>query len=210
MQTGLYLCRFDSLLPRLRPALLEPASGFTGPVMRFRWTKAARQEEDPHWYDLHIEGASLDTIFSTRDTLFDPANSTWRFLSPYAGYSWHVRVRDEFTEVCSVDTFAFTYIPLDGVKDGRQSPPSWELRQNYPNPFNPFTRIAFTLGEPSHVTLTVFDVTGRTVRTLVNGQMLGSGPQEVVFDAGHLASGVYYYRLSTPRFTRVDKMLLTR
>src|SRR5262249_51174613 len=124
--------------------------------------------------------------------------------------SWSVSMRDDFTDVVSQDTFRFTYTPLVGVDDKGSSPYSWRLEQNYPNPFNPSTRIRFTLAEPARVTLVVYDELGRAVRTLINNQLLGSGNQELLFDAANLASGAYYYRLTTPHFTRVGRMLLNR
>jgi flagellar hook assembly protein FlgD len=75
------------------------------------------------------------------------------------------------------------------------SPPEkFELYQNYPNPFNPTTTIAYQLSAESKVSLKVYDILGREVRTLVDGQQQAGYHQEV-FDASRLASGVYVYRI---------------
>ena len=73
---------------------------------------------------------------------------------------------------------------------------------NYPNPFNPATTIAFSLTRPTTVKITVFDILGRSVVTLLNDEPLDAGPHAVVFDTREvrgrdLASGVYLYRVVT-------------
>lgn len=83
------------------------------------------------------------------------------------------------------------------------------LLPNYPNPFNPQTTIAFTLGEESHVVLSVFDVTGKNVATLVNG-VRGAGLHRETFDASGLSSGVYVYRLQTGDSISQRKMTILK
>jgi hypothetical protein len=84
-------------------------------------------------------------------------------------------------------------------------PKGFALLQNYPNPFNPSTVISFQLSVNSHVTLKVFDVNGREVATLVDGE-LRSGKHVVIFDAGNLPSGVYIYRVQAGNFVEQKKM----
>jgi hypothetical protein len=85
----------------------------------------------------------------------------------------------------------------------------YALHQNYPNPFNPETNISFDLVEAGEVTLTVYNSTGQTVATLVNGEM-NSGRHSVTFDASNLPSGLYIYRLNATDFTAVKKMVLMK
>src|SRR6185436_9306996 len=73
---------------------------------------------------------------------------------------------------------------------------------NYPNPFNPATTISFTLLEPTGVTITIYDVVGRKVATLLDDEPLEAGPQSFRFDTRDvhgkdLSSGVYLYRIAT-------------
>jgi len=94
---------------------------------------------------------------------------------------------------------------------------SYHLAQNYPNPFNPTTRIKYQIPNDNHVTLKVFDILGKEVRTLVNETRI-AGEHEVTFDAnglarqtaGGLASGVYFYRLQTSNFVDTKKLMLLR
>jgi len=80
---------------------------------------------------------------------------------------------------------------------------------NYPNPFNPETTISFALPEASNVNLTVYDISGKTVTTLVNGYR-NAGAHEISFDASNLTSGVYLYKLSTASSSLTGKMLLVK
>jgi hypothetical protein len=89
-----------------------------------------------------------------------------------------------------------------------------KLDQNYPNPFNPTTRIEFSLKTRSHVTLRVYDVSGRLVRTLVDG-VRDAGENRIdwkgINDRGaNVASGVYFYKMNTKDFSDTKKMILLR
>lgn len=96
-------------------------------------------------------------------------------------------------------------------------PAAFVLQQNYPNPFNPTTTIPFSIAQRSYVRLRVFDVAGREVATLVDGE-LPAGSYHPTFDAGELASGVYFYTveardlssLSGKRLIDTRKMLLIK
>jgi photosystem II stability/assembly factor-like uncharacterized protein len=88
-------------------------------------------------------------------------------------------------------------------------PATFSLEQNYPNPFNPTTNIEFRIADFARVTLIVFDGLGREVATLVN-ESLQAGTYTVQFDGSHLASGVYYYRLSAGEFSRTRKLVLQK
>ncbi|RPH36183.1 T9SS C-terminal target domain-containing protein, partial [bacterium] len=85
-------------------------------------------------------------------------------------------------------------------------PPMFRLEQNYPNPFNPSTTIRFALPRRSHVSLTVFDMLGQEVATLVSGEVV-AGYHEVRFDASGLATGVYFYRLQAGDFVEVKRLM---
>jgi hypothetical protein len=85
----------------------------------------------------------------------------------------------------------------------------FSLSQNYPNPFNPVTNIKFDIPNASNVKLTVFDITGREIAELVNNQ-LEAGTYNVDFDASHLASGTYFYRIEAGDFKEVKKMLMVK
>ncbi len=88
-------------------------------------------------------------------------------------------------------------------------PQEFSLWQNYPNPFNPSTSIRYQVVKQGQVQLTVYNLLGQIVATLVNQKQI-SGQYTVTFNASGLASGVYLYRLKTPGFEQTKKMLLIR
>jgi glucose/arabinose dehydrogenase len=88
-------------------------------------------------------------------------------------------------------------------------PPHFALARNYPNPFNPTTSIGYDTQEEGRVTLSVFDILGRKVATLVDG-VQEAGSHTAVFNGADFASGVYLYRLTTARGSLVKNMTLVR
>ena len=95
------------------------------------------------------------------------------------------------------------------VAEQAGKPLVYQLNQNYPNPFNPSTTITYALPKQSKVTLKVFNLLGQEVATLVNAEQ-PTGTHIVTFDASHLASGVYLYRLEAGTFTQVHKMVFMK
>ena len=89
------------------------------------------------------------------------------------------------------------------------SPVVFKLLQNYPNPFNPVTNIEFELANSSRVTLEVYDLLGKKVASILDGQ-LSAGYHTVKFDASSLAGGIYYYRLQADDFVTTRKLILTK
>ncbi|NQU05180.1 MAG: T9SS type A sorting domain-containing protein, partial [Calditrichaeota bacterium] len=88
-------------------------------------------------------------------------------------------------------------------------PEEFELAQNHPNPFNPTTSIDFTLKTVGMVNLSVYDMNGRLVSEVVNGNM-NTGYHTVEFDAVDLPAGIYIYRINAGDFTSVRKMVLMK
>ena len=96
-----------------------------------------------------------------------------------------------------------------GVKDKNKIPYTFELNQNYPNPFNPGTKISYSIPQASFITLTVYDLLGKEVATLVNEDK-PAGTYEIMFNAEGLSSGIYFYQLNSGKFIETKKMILLR
>ncbi len=88
-------------------------------------------------------------------------------------------------------------------------PAEYTLSQNYPNPFNPSTKINYTIPQESFVNLSIYNMLGQKVMTLINDNEK-AGKYDVTFDASKLASGVYLYRLTAGNYVSVKKMILQK
>lgn len=101
----------------------------------------------------------------------------------------------------------FEYSPI--IEVNVSLPTKFALMQNYPNPFNPTTTIAYELPTRAKVLLKVYDMLGREVATLVNGEQT-AGRYAQPFNANALSSGVYFYRLQAGNFVETKKMMLVK
>ncbi|MBI1931305.1 MAG: T9SS type A sorting domain-containing protein [Ignavibacteriales bacterium] len=88
-------------------------------------------------------------------------------------------------------------------------PNDFTLYQNYPNPFNPITTIKYSVSVKSYIRLSVYDILGREVSILVN-ESKHAGNYEIEFDASHLASGIYFYRLQAGSLSKAKRMTLIK
>jgi len=98
--------------------------------------------------------------------------------------------------------------PTD-IEDDINLPTLANLYQNYPNPFNPLTKINYSVPQTSNVVITVFDILGNEIETLVNEEK-SIGTYEITWIAENLPSGVYFYRLQAGSFVQTKKMVLLR
>jgi hypothetical protein len=100
-----------------------------------------------------------------------------------------------------------------GIAD-KMPPVAYRLHQNHPNPFNPTTTIRYEIPRATRTRLAIYDVGGRLIRVLVDGD-LPAGRHEALWDSVNdhgwtVASGVYFYRLTTDDFVRTKKMVLMK
>ncbi len=96
-----------------------------------------------------------------------------------------------------------------GVNQILEQPHEFALFQNYPNPFNPSTTIQYELPVNNNVTLSVYNVLGKEVATLVNGT-IEAGVHSVQFNAANLSSGIYFYTLRAGNYVENKKMMLLK
>ncbi len=95
------------------------------------------------------------------------------------------------------------------TRDGSDIPNKFVLYPAHPNPFNPSTKLRFDMALPGHATLRIFDLSGREMATLVNGQ-LPAGRHEYAWEAHDMPSGIYLYRLEAPGFSATRRMTLIK
>jgi hypothetical protein len=110
MVTGLWVFRFSDLRARVPVTLMEPAAYDTAEVgmpITFRWTKSADLNDDPHYYEIHLSGFGVDTVWQANDSV--SVFSNVGMLTVGAIYSWSIVTRDEWNTTLSPDTFQFSY-----------------------------------------------------------------------------------------------------
>ncbi len=173
----------------------------------------------------------VDSVGSGRQFDFFVSNKTGQNLDlhfdvgdGFAGYEVYLVDKDLSRSYDLNDTSRIVIPSYNKVKDfailiGDKSyvdrklaelvPHEFVLYQNYPNPFNPVTVIRFEIPSTEHVSLTVYDVLGRRVETLMDGEVT-PGYYEVPFDGTRYASGVYFYRIVAGRSSQVKKMMLLK
>ena len=102
------------------------------------------------------------------------------------------------------------YIPQTSVDEKDHFlPGSFALRQNYPNPFNAITSISYDLPQQSRVKIEIFDILGRLIETLEDGEKT-AGRYRVSWDAGDMSSGMYFYKITADGFIDIKKMSLLK
>ncbi|MFH1011051.1 MAG: T9SS type A sorting domain-containing protein [bacterium] len=115
--------------------------------------------------------------------------------------------------VLTVSPYRFRAYECDALLDTRErpvpTPQAFALSPCYPNPFNPSTVIRFSLTKTEKAKLTIYDVMGRQVQTLVNDVMT-AGQHSLTFDGTGLASGIYFARLESNGFAQTHKLLLIK
>lgn len=98
---------------------------------------------------------------------------------------------------------------ITDVEDDGNIVSDFSLEQNYPNPFNPTTTISFTIPTTNNVSLKVFNILGKEIATLIN-ETRSAGNYSVKFNASNLSSGIYFYQLTTDKFTATRKFVLMK
>ena len=189
------------------------------------------------WLDVEYEGGPPTTVVLrsftnylsgwaiNRPNMFFPVPGSWLG----GNYMFYGRCGDHPNTIWAEDGFPFVksgddfgggnwqpWVP-DGLPDyfgeidksAADLPTQFALLGSYPNPFNPTANIQYALPDAAKVQLSIYDVNGRLVTTLVNGHR-NAGVHEVSFDAAGLASGIYLYRLTAGDFTSSGKMILMK
>ena len=108
------------------------------------------------------------------------------------------------------------YIGLDltQIQNEADKPSGYSLLQNYPNPFNPVTKLRYDLPENSHVNITIYDMLGRAVKTMVN-QHQNAGHRSIIWDGTNdydntVSTGIYLYQIQAGAYTRTKKMVFLK
>jgi|GEM_PF-2754933 len=181
-----------------------------------------------HRYDEGSKPYMTDSVVSVTETvtnLTGTYNNCIKLMELYQDSSWNnvlreyiyyakgvgevQRVRDIPEMDSHINNLSQSNIVTAVEKHKANIPGGYYLYQNYPNPFNPATAISYQLSTFSYVTLKIYDVLGREVKTLVAGYK-AQGKYTVNFIASDLSSGVYYYQLHAGNFVDMRKLILLK
>jgi len=136
--------------------------------------------------------------------------SSWNAFGLTGMYVYSIRTGPDGFVYALTDSGLFRSMQTTvDVGENTSVPSTFSLAQNYPNPFNPVTTISYSLPFRSKVSLSVFDILGREVATLISGEVAAGG-HSVQWSPANLPSGVYHYRLAAGEFTATKKMLLIK
>lgn len=186
---------------------------FSGPQA---WIWPDTSTIPPNWLDSDVsiaaaEAAGGAAYRSANQNVFVSAFLSRWYHVPYPGLTvWSFEYTSSNAPPLELLVNALTGT-IVGIGDQNPAtvPDHFSLEQNYPNPFNPTTTIQYQLPKSAKVVLEIFNVRGQRVATLVNEEKAG-GYYSVVWDAGDVSSGVYYYRIKAGEFTDVKKLIVIK
>ncbi|MBK8944080.1 MAG: T9SS type A sorting domain-containing protein [Ignavibacteriae bacterium] len=121
--------------------------------------------------------------------------------------SWNNWV-PEYLLGCEIDGKKYGQT-ISSIENDKEIKTDFILYQNYPNPFNPSTKINFSIPTKSIITLKIFDILGNEIETLIN-QEKALGNYVIDFNAKHLSSGIYFYKLQVENFSQSKKFVLLK
>ncbi|MBE2255750.1 MAG: T9SS type A sorting domain-containing protein [Ignavibacteria bacterium] len=192
-------------------------------IQKFVWTSAGNHPTITYAFKIRKGGTSQntdrkitsdnsgsDTAISLRKSFLDSLAASLGTVNDSVLCIWSATA---YNGIDSITSNSFIVVlKRDGVGISSISsvvPEKFELGNNYPNPFNPVTNIEFSIQKTSNTNLSVYDVSGKLVSTLVN-QVLSPGVYKYDFNATNLSSGIYFYRLENEFFTDTKRMILIK
>ena len=162
----------------------------------------ANTTEDNFKFNIYKNSVLLEEAFSQK-YYFDSD------IEEYSTYSYEIYIVNADGEEVLSRSKTITTGLLTDLFNITDQIDTYHLFQNYPNPFNPVTTINFQIPEASFVTLSIYDLNGRLIETLIN-EHKKTGHYTVKWNAAHLVSGIYIYRISAGDFSNVKKCLIIK
>ncbi len=161
--------------------------------------------------NVEFPGGVIDGKTYYMNDVYNETSDSITFAGGQANFTTTLPPYGSAVYVLSDSMIKMTYPVITGIETGSNTPlPShYALSQNYPNPFNPTTVISYELPSRSFVSLEVYDVLGREVKTMVDEEE-PAGIHETIFNGSDLASGVYFYKLQAGGYVKVNKMMMLK
>jgi hypothetical protein len=176
-------------------------------TIHLAWTLNTTLQPSATW-EIAYEGPAGDQPSPITGIPYMTRSYTLTGLTNDVWYSIILKAIDSNIPILS-DTVRIMPHGISSVDNNNPFFTGFLLKQNVPNPFSDLTIIQFAIHHREHITLKIYDVLGREVATLVDGEM-EAGEHSVVFDASNLPSGVYFYRLQAGNFVEQKKMVVVK
>ncbi|MDZ7319192.1 MAG: T9SS type A sorting domain-containing protein [candidate division KSB1 bacterium] len=202
--------QFTTLLTLPEPVvLLSPAnqSVISTDTLTFSW-KASAPLINRYWFQLGIDSLMQNSLIDSTLNA-DQRSKLIVGLINNQKYWWRVKAGNAAGWGPFSETRSFQVKKPTGIDADKNVVWTFSLNQNYPNPFNPTTKISFTLDKAGSVNLSVFNMVGQKVATLIDDK-LAAGYHEIHFDASHLANGIYLYKLESGQKVSVRKLVVLK
>ncbi|MFC2093454.1 T9SS type A sorting domain-containing protein [Bacteroidota bacterium] len=190
------------------PVLVSPVNGATlvatNPLLDWNSSATAVSYRVQVSTDSGITGTVYDSSNITITEFQIPNNG----LTINTTYYWRVNA----TNIAGTSPYSIIFHFTTGatnISGNNEIPKEFILYNNYPNPFNPVTNIKFDLPKQTNTILILYDIIGREVTRLVN-TYLPAGSYTVAFNASHLSSGIYFYKIITNEFIDVKEMIILK
>ena len=195
----------DSIPPDIPQSLSATAGDST---ITLTWSMV--NDPDSIYYHIYMDTLAhpitlIDSTLNNSDTSIVISNL--RYNTTY--YCRVTAVDKDFNESNFSNEVQITLVSTNIGQINSEFPTTYSLKQNYPNPFNPLTTIEYQLPKQNHVDLSIYNMLGQKVTTLVLKKQT-AGNYKVRWDAGGFAGGVYFYKLTAGEYGVVKKMILLK
>ncbi len=213
---NIYACGYNGLILKSQtggqtafvPELISPANNaYNIPLTpTLKWTTGAGVMD----YTVQVSPFAnfsliVDSVTTTLNQRVVPSGK----LNTATTYFWRVRANTTLGINPWSSMWNFATIISSVLNYSSSIPENYELTQNFPNPFNARTIIKFSIVENGRVSLSVFDIQGKEVESIINSE-LNPGEYSLSYDANLLPSGIYFYKLTAGNKSFVKKMILTK
>jgi hypothetical protein len=174
-----------------------------------KWTTGSETDNDHFYLVRSTDGRNYSRISGDIAASNSPTGSSYTYVDRNLvnGTEYSYKLID--VDINGTENMNNIVVSVTPNASEPVTPDDYALHQNYPNPFNPNTTISYDVKETGLVTLTVFDILGREVMTLVNDNQ-EAGRYSVEFDATDLATGIYFYQMKVNDFSDLKKMVVLK
>jgi hypothetical protein len=194
-------------------------------ILKFNWNASTGAGS----YKIQLSTTSAFTTLLVNDSVITTTSLQVAGLANGTKYYWRVNAKNtsgtspwstvmDFTTIAAATKFVSSLSTVnhsDLIQYGGAAdilsyvPAEYKLFQNYPNPFNPATTINYSIPKSGLVTIKIYNVLGKEIETLINEEK-SAGNYSLVFSAGNLPSGIYFYQMQSGNFSQIKKLIILK